>query len=100
MVKYSSCSEQVSLLHDAQELLLVDLAVAVAVGLVDHLLQLLVRHPLAELLGDALEVLEGDLAGLVVVEEVEGLLDLLLLLLSELLLLATPTAETATKRHF
>ena len=34
-----------------------------------HLLELLVRHVLAELLRDALEVLERDLAGLVVVEE-------------------------------
>merc|ERR1719440_477608 len=68
---------QGGLLHDTQKLLLVDLAVAVAVGLIDHLLQLLVGHILAELLGDALEVLERDLAGLVVVEEAEGLQDLL-----------------------
>ena len=52
---------QARLLHDSQELLLVDLAIAIAVGLVDHLLELLVRHVLAELLGDALEVLERNL---------------------------------------
>merc|ERR1740121_2225235 len=39
-------SEQVGLLHDAEELFLVHLSVPVPVGLVDHLLQLLVSHPL------------------------------------------------------
>ena len=53
------------------ELLLVDLAVAVDVGLVDHLLQLLVCHVLAELARHPLQVAEGDLACLVVVEELE-----------------------------
>jgi hypothetical protein len=38
------------------------LAVAVPVRLVDHLLQLLVRHVFAQLLGDALQILEADLA--------------------------------------
>eukprot|EP00414_Alexandrium_minutum_P010786 CAMPEP_0113985142 /NCGR_PEP_ID=MMETSP0328-20130328/5774_1 /TAXON_ID=39455 /ORGANISM="Alexandrium minutum" /LENGTH=41 /assembly_acc=CAM_ASM_000350 len=33
-------SEEVGLLHDPQKLLFVDLPVPVAVGLVDHLLQL------------------------------------------------------------
>ena len=65
--------EQGGLLHDAEELLLGDLAVTVAVSLIDHLLELLVGHVLTELLSDALEVLEGDLASLVVVEEAEGL---------------------------
>merc|ERR1712031_64614 len=64
-------------LHDAEELLLVHLAIAIAIGLVDHLLKLLVSHVLAELLGHALEVLERDLAGLIVVEETEHLDDLL-----------------------
>merc|ERR1712182_123570 len=44
--KHHEDSEEVGLLHDAQELLLVDLTVAIAVGLVNHLLELLVRHPL------------------------------------------------------
>merc|ERR1719321_220667 len=74
----ASLSEEVRLLHDAQELLLVHLPVSVAVSLVDHLLQLLVRHPLPELLRHPLQVLEGDLPGLVVVEEPEGLQDLVL----------------------
>jgi hypothetical protein len=43
-----------ALLHDAVELVRVDLAVAVAVGLVDHVLELLLGHVLTELLGDAL----------------------------------------------
>merc|ERR1719421_2858296 len=68
-----SHSEEVRLLHDAQELLLVDLTIAIAVCLVDHLLQLLVGHALAKLLRHALEVLERDLPGLVVIEEAEGL---------------------------
>ena len=55
----------------------VGVGVGLARTLIDHLLQLLVGHILAELLGDALEVLERDLAGLVVVEEAEGLQDLL-----------------------
>merc|ERR1712124_18875 len=76
--KHHEDSEEVGLLHDAQELLLVDLTVAIAVGLVNHLLELLVRHPLAELLGHALQVLEADLPRLVVIEEAEGLEDLVL----------------------
>merc|ERR1712227_1144703 len=71
------CLREATALHDAEELLLVDLAIAVTVGLVNHLLQLLIGHVLTELLGHTLEVLEGDLAGLVIVEETEHLDDLL-----------------------
>merc|ERR1719371_120782 len=71
-----ACLEEIRLLHDAQELLLVDLAVAVAIGLVDHLLELLVRHPLTELLRHSFQVLERNLARLVVIEEPESLQDL------------------------
>merc|ERR1719331_2470191 len=85
-------SEKVSLLHNAKELLLVHLAITVAVRLVDHLLQLLIRHALAELLR-----VNGPRP--VRVEEVEGLLDLLLLLLRQLLLLAATAAETPPERH-
>ena len=74
----TNCLVQRRLLHDAQELLLVDLAVAVTVSLLDHLRQLLVRHVLAQLLRHALQVAERDLAGLVVVEQLERLQDLLL----------------------
>merc|ERR1712176_1076972 len=51
-------SEEVSLLHDAQELFFVHLAISIAVCLVDHLLELLIGHALAELLGNPLQVLE------------------------------------------
>jgi len=64
-------------LHDAEELVLVDLAITIAVSLVNHLLELLVGHVLTELLGDTLQILEGDLASLVVIEEAEHLHDLL-----------------------
>merc|ERR1711918_2934 len=70
-------SWEATTLHDAEELLLVHLAITVAVGLVNHLLELLVGHVLAELLGHTLEVLERDLAGLIVVEEAEHLDNLL-----------------------
>merc|ERR1712144_184056 len=64
-------------LHDAEELLLVDFAIAITVSLIDHLLELLIGHVLSEFLGHTLQVLEGDLAGLVIVEEAEHLDDLL-----------------------
>merc|ERR1711918_10593 len=64
-------------LHDAEELVLVDLAITITVGLVNHLLELLVGHVLTELLGNTLQVLEANLAGLVIVEEAEHLDDLL-----------------------
>lgn len=47
-----------TLLHDAVELLGVDLAIAVAIGLVDHVLELLLGHVLTKLLGNTLQVLE------------------------------------------
>ena len=50
------------LLHNPDELLLAHFAVAVAIGLVNHLLKLLVRHVLTQLLCNALQILEGDLA--------------------------------------
>lgn len=47
-------SEEVGLTHDAHELLLSDLAITVAISLLDHLLDLVVSHVLAELLSNAL----------------------------------------------
>merc|ERR1719387_78155 len=94
-------SEEVGLLHDPQEFFLVDLAVTVTICLVDHLLELLIRHPLPKLLSHALQVLEGDLPRLVVVEEPECLQDLVLRVpvqdlvrhhLQELLVLDRPAA--------
>merc|ERR1719498_910197 len=71
-------SEEVGLLHDAQELLLVNFPIAITVSLIDHLLKLLIGHPLTQLLRDALQVLEGNLAGLIIVEEAERLQDFVL----------------------
>mmetsp|Transcript_42265 Transcript_42265/g.92088 ORF Transcript_42265/g.92088 Transcript_42265/m.92088 type:complete len:217 (+) Transcript_42265:110-760(+) len=71
-------SEEVGLLHDAQELLLVHLAIAITICLINHLLELLIRHSLPQLLCDALQVLEGDLASLVIIKKAEGLEDLVL----------------------
>merc|ERR1712147_293275 len=65
------------LLHDAVELIDVDLAIAITVGLVDHVLELLIVDVLTELLSNAGKVAEGDLVGVVVVEELEHLLDVL-----------------------
>merc|ERR1719456_867345 len=62
-------SEEVGLLHDAQEFLLIDLTIAIAIGLVNHLLKLFISHALTKLLGHTLEILEGDLARLIIVEE-------------------------------
>merc|ERR1711964_511291 len=70
-------SEEVGLLHDAQELLLVHLTVTIAVCFVNHLLKFLVSHPLAELLRDTLQVLERDLASLIIIEQAECLQDLI-----------------------
>merc|ERR1712113_298498 len=65
------------LLHDAVELINVDLAIAITVGLVDHVLELLIVDVLTELLSHAGEVAEGDLVGVVVIED--HLLELLVL---------------------
>jgi len=65
------------LLHDAVELVDVNLTIAITVGLVDHILELLVVDALTELLGNTGEVAEGDLVGVVVVEQLEDLLDVL-----------------------
>merc|ERR1719460_1560033 len=65
------------LLHDAVELIDVDLAIAITVSLVDHVLELLIVDVLTELLSNTGEVAEGDLVGVVVVKELEHLLDVL-----------------------
>ena len=70
-------SKQIGLLHYSDELLLVDLPVAVPVGLVYHLLQLFLGHCLPQLPRHPLQVLQRYLPGPVVVEQSEGLEDLL-----------------------
>ena len=64
--------------HDLGELGVVDLAVAVGVGLAEHLGELLVGEFLAEVLEDMAELVAGDEAVLVLVEDVEGLPELVL----------------------
>jgi hypothetical protein len=63
--------------HHPGELVVVDLAVAVEVGLADHLLHLLVRELLAEVDHDVAELGGGDVPVLVLVEHLERLAQLL-----------------------
>merc|ERR1711988_1578162 len=65
------------LLHDAVELVGVDSTIAITVGLVDHVLELLIVDGLTKLLSHTGEVLEGDLGGAIIVEHLEHLLDVL-----------------------
>lgn len=44
MLDLLSISEEVGLFHYSNELLLVDLTISIAIGFVDHLLQLLISH--------------------------------------------------------
>jgi hypothetical protein len=73
VILHGSGSEQVGLLHNSDELLLGDLAVAISVGFIDHLLQLIVSHGLAKLPGYSFEVSQGNLSCVVIVEQAEGL---------------------------
>jgi len=65
-------SEKVGLFHNSHELLFADFSITISISFINHLLDLVVGHVLAELLGHPLEVLEGDFAGLVIIEESEG----------------------------
>merc|ERR1712039_505479 len=71
-------SEQVGLLHNAQELLFVYLTITITVCLINHFLEFFISHALAKLLRDTLEILERDLSRLVIVEQTERLEDLVL----------------------
>ena len=64
--------------HALDELLVVDLPVAVDVGLADHLADLLVGEPLPDVGHHVAELGGGDEAVLVLVEDAERLLQLLL----------------------
>merc|ERR1712127_437261 len=77
-ISLCSSSEEVGLLHDAQELLLVHLSIPITVSFIDHFLKLFVGHALAQLLCHALQVLEGYLSGLIVVKQPERFQDLVL----------------------
>lgn len=63
--------------HDVIEVIHRHNLVVVGVSSLDHLLQFLVGHGLAELAGHAAEVLEGDSVGAIVVEQLEHLVDVL-----------------------
>jgi len=69
--------EQGGLLHDAEELFLVDFIVTVTIGFINHFLEFVIRHVLTQFFGDALQVLERNLASLIVIEEAESLHDFL-----------------------
>merc|ERR1719188_1334796 len=71
-------SEQVSLLHDAQELLLIHFAIPIPISLVYHLLQFFVRHTFAKFFCHPFQVLERYLSGLVVIEQAECLQNFIL----------------------
>ncbi|KAF5215955.1 hypothetical protein ECC02_011319 [Trypanosoma cruzi] len=64
--------------HHLDELLVVDLTIAVHVGLADHFVHLLVRQLLAEVRHDVAQLGGGDEAVAVLVKHAERLLDLLL----------------------
>jgi hypothetical protein len=55
-----------------------DISIAISICLVNHLLQLLVSHILAQFLGNAFQISERNLACLVVVEESKRFEDLFL----------------------
>lgn len=61
-------SKEVGLLHDPNELLLVDLSVSVAVRLIDHLLELLIGHSFSEFPGHTFQIFKRDLASAVIIE--------------------------------
>merc|ERR1712183_33507 len=73
---HQTSSKEIRLLHDAQKLFFVHLAIAIAVSLVNHFLKLLVGHALPEFLGNTLEILERDFTGLIVVKQTERLQNL------------------------
>ena len=60
---------ETGLLHDSQKLLLIDLAIVIEIGFVDHLLKLFVGQIFAQLFGHSFQILEADLAILVVIEQ-------------------------------
>merc|ERR1719188_1303186 len=71
-------SEQIRLLHDAQEFLLIHLALSIPVSLIDHFLELFIRHSLPKFFRHPFQVLERYLSGFVIVEEAECFQDFIL----------------------
>merc|ERR1711933_205439 len=77
-IQRTSSLEEIGLLHDAKKLFFVDLPITISVCFIDHLLQFLIGHALAQLLCDALEVLERDFASLVIIKQAESFENLIL----------------------
>merc|ERR1712137_95446 len=65
--------EEVRLLHDAEELFLVHLAVAIPVCFIDHLLKFFVGHTLSKFFCDTFKIFEGNLSSLIIVKQTKGL---------------------------
>merc|ERR1712032_1804646 len=65
------------LLHDAVELVNINLTITITVCLVDHVLELLIVDGFTELLSNTSEVLERNLGSTIVIEQLEHLLDVL-----------------------
>ena len=76
MIVVRYCSIYAGLLHYVEELLIVDLTVAVLVELVDHCLKFVIAEVFAQLARHASQVAETDLASVVLIEQLEGLEDL------------------------
>merc|ERR1719238_2024619 len=80
VVSARSCLREATTLHDAEELLLVDLAITITVGLVNHLLELLAGVAVTHASGHHVEELvEVDGAGAILVDVVDHATDLVLL---------------------
>ena len=75
----AQCGQSVDagLLHNGEEFVFTDLAVAVLVKLVDHRLQLVVAQVLAQLARHSAQIAQTDAARVVLVEELERLEDFL-----------------------
>merc|ERR1712176_1226643 len=69
-------SEQIGLFHDAQKFLLVHLSIPISVSFVNHFLQFLISHPLAQFFSNSLQIFERNFASFVIVEQAEGLQNL------------------------
>merc|ERR1711972_201876 len=70
--------EEIRFLHDAEELFLVHFTITIAVSLINHFLELLIRHTFSKLFGNALKILERYLPSFVIIKETESLQDFIL----------------------
>ncbi len=75
--QFSISLEQVSLLHDSDELFFRDFTITISISFVDHFLEFFVGHSFTEFLGNSSEVLKADLSSFIIIEKLEGLSDFL-----------------------